>query len=189
MTAQQPEYIITEGQLQRGHEVMSKTGRKKYEKEIRTRPHTPATERKTAYCPSCIGCGSEKDSSCDEPCPVWLEWHDAAIARTATLECRKIVGDKVIFNKCPFNGDCGQCFLCDNTGGCIISSDEEIRKLCNDSRSTATLAALDAFGKCIDAEMISAGDCQYSDEPVVTVAALAKIEESLRTAAQEDEQP
>jgi hypothetical protein len=53
----------------------------------------------------------------------------------------------------------------------------------------ATLAALDAFGKCIDAEMISAGDCQYSDEPVVTVAALAKIEESLRTAAQEDEQP
>jgi hypothetical protein len=44
MTAQPPqrEYIITEEQLQRGHEIMSKTGRKKYEREIRIRPHTPA---------------------------------------------------------------------------------------------------------------------------------------------------
>jgi hypothetical protein len=50
----------------------------------------------------------------------------------------------------------------------------------------ATLATLDKFGKEIDAKMMSAGDCQYSDEPVVTVAALVKIEESLRTAAQED---
>jgi hypothetical protein len=46
MTAQPPqrEYIITEEQLQRGHEIMSKTGRKKYEREIRIRPHLPAPE-------------------------------------------------------------------------------------------------------------------------------------------------
>jgi len=31
------QYIITEEQLQRGQEFMSKTGRKKYEKEIRSR--------------------------------------------------------------------------------------------------------------------------------------------------------
>ena len=35
-------YIITETLLRKGHEVMSKTGRKKYEKELRSRPHTPA---------------------------------------------------------------------------------------------------------------------------------------------------
>lgn len=41
----QLEYIITEELLQRQHEVMSKTGRKKYEKEIRFRPYNPAIER------------------------------------------------------------------------------------------------------------------------------------------------
>jgi hypothetical protein len=47
MTAQPPqrEYIITEEQLQRGHEIMSKTGRKKYEREIRIRPHPPAPDK------------------------------------------------------------------------------------------------------------------------------------------------
>jgi hypothetical protein len=33
------QYIITEEQLQRGQEFMSKTGRKKYEKEIRSHPY------------------------------------------------------------------------------------------------------------------------------------------------------
>ena len=39
---------------------------------------------------------------------------------------------------------------------------------------------LDEMGKGIDSGMISSGDCQYSDEPVVTVQALVKILESLR---------
>jgi hypothetical protein len=30
-------------------------------------------------CPNCKGCDSSKESSCDEPCPVWLEWHDQII--------------------------------------------------------------------------------------------------------------
>jgi hypothetical protein len=33
------QYIISEEQLQRGHEYMSKTGRKKYEREIRSHPY------------------------------------------------------------------------------------------------------------------------------------------------------
>jgi hypothetical protein len=50
----------------------------------------------------------------------FLREHDAAIARTATLACRESVFNNVIYNRCPFNGDCAQCFLCDNAGGCII---------------------------------------------------------------------
>ena len=39
---------------------------------------------------------------------------------------------------------------------------------------------LDELGEGIDTGMISSGDCQYSDEPVVTVQALVKILKSLR---------
>jgi len=39
--------------------------------------YTP--EHGTNECPNCIGCGSEKESSCDEPCPAWLDWHDAQV--------------------------------------------------------------------------------------------------------------
>ena len=45
----------------------------------------------------------------------------------AVLECREIVFNRVTYGKCPYNGDCGQCFLCDNAGGCIVKTDEEIR--------------------------------------------------------------
>lgn len=46
----------------------------------------------------------------------------------ATTGCRKIVGDKIIFGKCPFNSDCGRCFLCDNAGGCIVDDRSSSKK-------------------------------------------------------------
>jgi hypothetical protein len=135
-----------------------------------TRPHTPAPA-------PCKGCTDP--NQCYIPCtPAPFELNAELTqliaeerkeaARTATLECRKIVGDKVIFNKCPFNGDCGQCFLCDNTGGCIISSDEEIRKLCNDSRSTATLAAYEELGKMLREKEKYCNDKGDADENFIT---------------------
>jgi hypothetical protein len=44
------------------------------------------------------------------------------------LECRDIVFNRVVYGKCPYNGDCGQCFLCDNAGGCIVHTEAELRQ-------------------------------------------------------------
>jgi hypothetical protein len=44
---------------------------------------------------------------------------------------------------------------------------------------------LKAFGESIDSGMLSAGDCQYSDEPVVTVQFLVRKLESLRESGEE----
>ena len=44
------------------------------------------------------------------------------------LECRDIVFNRVVYGTCPYNGDCGQCFLCDNAGGCIVITTAELRQ-------------------------------------------------------------
>jgi hypothetical protein len=49
--------------------------------------------------------------------------HDAKIREATIAKCRSVIGDRIMFGKCPKNGDCGVCFLCDNAGGCIIKSD------------------------------------------------------------------
>lgn len=63
-------------------------------------PH-PRDSSDTQVCPNCTGCGSSKESSCDEPCGVWLEWHDAQVAAKVLDE---VYGNLVLeWNR--FDGD------------------------------------------------------------------------------------
>jgi len=48
------------------------------------------SEHGKSECPNCIGWGSGKESSCDEPCGVWLEWHDAQVA---AKERERVLGE------------------------------------------------------------------------------------------------
>jgi hypothetical protein len=140
----QREYIITEFQLEQLQDFASLEF---VCQAIRSRPHAPAPKS------GCDGCRKETEhlecpmpGKCDQmKCPICCEGSDfptlpqeiakyeAEAARAATLACRDIVYNKVTYNKCPFDGDCGQCFLCDNAGGCIVTSDEEIRGMFNAS--------------------------------------------------------
>jgi len=83
--------------------------------DLRTRPHTPAPDA-MAFKDSVI---EQQQIHINNLNSKMAEMMQGA-ARAATLACRDIVFNKVIYNKCPFNGDCSQCFLCDNAGGCII---------------------------------------------------------------------
>ena len=60
---------------------------------------------------------------------------DAVIRNAAFIEARNIVSNRVVYGMCAFDGDCSQCFLCDNAGGCIVHTDEEIRKMTHSTGS------------------------------------------------------
>lgn len=92
----------------------------------------------------------------------------------AIRECRKILGDYVIYKKCPFDGDCARCFLCDNAGGCIVTSDEDIRK---EIREAAACEREDVIDKIIS----SLFDSPLTDNGVESMKRMGEIIESLRS--------
>ena len=67
--------------------------------------------------------------------------HDEKVKQAAIMECRSLVFNRVTKGECPFGGDCGRCFLCDNAGGCIVITEEarrtDVKAAINEERAKA----------------------------------------------------
>jgi hypothetical protein len=119
----QPEYIITKKQLEilsyEGLETLAyKREREKVLCEIRSCPVSAAYEPTSESqpedpwkdCRKIVGC---TESWCEWPCAAWVKYHDASIARAATLAAEKRVLDELGI-RCygKFNSKSRACEIC-----------------------------------------------------------------------------
>lgn len=107
-------------------------------KELYTHLDPETNEADEWVCPQCAFKKLRDDAINNNLCQMDYEKErreeeNTSIRNDTIHECREILGNHILFNKCPFDGDCGRCFLCDNTGGCITPSQVDIHKLVNSS--------------------------------------------------------